>query len=354
MLTSKTFPALRHLHVNMSLLFRRGEFNSGRLDRELLQSPLARQLTSLTLSGIKLSLNAIETLVLSPFAARLRDLSLSVGSLGGEAAAGVIATAENLSGLRRLDLHSNVLRDKGARALASSPHLNSLVHLDLSDNSIGGPGIRALLDSPILDRLRSLDLSNNHIGVPNVTALAKTNRPRLLRSLSLGNANLDGECAAILANSPAFAGLRTLGLGRTRPPQGCPSAQHHRLAADLAPGRAGARCPRSGRADQCQPQNPDAPVREGRIDQKSAFHMAAKEFWIMNDDLKGCSLTDVLEKLEKGKIGHRAAMEWLNVTSYNDLVEIMHLNNRLMPGHQPMRVTAETRALVRSIYRKQA
>jgi hypothetical protein len=32
----------------------------------------------------------------------------------------------------------------------------------------------------------------------------------------------------------------------------------------------------------------------------------------MNEDLKGSSLADVLEKLEKGKIGHRAAMEWLN------------------------------------------
>lgn len=71
----------------------------------------------------------------------------------------------------------------------------------------------------------------------------------------------------------------------------------------------------------------------------------------MNDDLKGCSLADVLEKLEKGRIGHRAAMEWLNVTSLNDLVEIMHVNGRLMPGHQPMRVSAETRALVRSVTR---
>ncbi len=71
----------------------------------------------------------------------------------------------------------------------------------------------------------------------------------------------------------------------------------------------------------------------------------------MNDTLKGCSLTDVLERLEKGKIGHRAAMEWLNVSSYDDLVEITHVNGRLMPGHQPMRVSAETRALVRSIFR---
>lgn len=71
----------------------------------------------------------------------------------------------------------------------------------------------------------------------------------------------------------------------------------------------------------------------------------------MNADLKGCSVADVLEKLEKGRIGHAAAMAWLNVKSYDDLVEIMHHNGRLMPGHQPMRVRPETRALVRSIFR---
>jgi hypothetical protein len=71
----------------------------------------------------------------------------------------------------------------------------------------------------------------------------------------------------------------------------------------------------------------------------------------MNEDLKGCCVADVLERLEKGKIGHRAAMEWFNVSSYADLVEIMHANGRLMPGHQPMKVSPETRALVRSIFR---
>ncbi len=71
----------------------------------------------------------------------------------------------------------------------------------------------------------------------------------------------------------------------------------------------------------------------------------------MNEDLKGHSLADVLEKLEKGKIGHRAAMEWLNVNSYDALVEIMHTNGRLMPGHQPMRVAPKTCELVRRIFR---
>ena len=71
----------------------------------------------------------------------------------------------------------------------------------------------------------------------------------------------------------------------------------------------------------------------------------------MSEELKGNSLADVLEKLEKGKIGHRAAMDWLNVESYGALVEIMHTNGRLMPGHQPMRVAPETRELVRRITR---
>ena len=62
----------------------------------------------------------------------------------------------------------------------------------------------------------------------------------------------------------------------------------------------------------------------------------------MYEELKGCSLTEVLEKLEMGRIGHRAAMEWLNVRSYNALVEIVHANSRLMPEHQPMRVATET------------
>jgi hypothetical protein len=46
-------------------------------------------------------------------------------------------------------------------------------------------------------------------------------------------------------------------------------------------------------------------------------------------------------------------MAWLNIESYDGLVEIMHTNGRLMPGHQPIRVSPETRALVRSIFRQQ-
>jgi hypothetical protein len=47
-------------------------------------------------------------------------------------------------------------------------------------------------------------------------------------------------------------------------------------------------------------------------------------------------------------------MEWLEIESYDRLVDIMHANGRLIPGHQPMRVSPETRALLRRIFRTAA
>ena len=73
---------------------------------------------------------------------------------------------------------------------------------------------------------------------------------------------------------------------------------------------------------------------------------------IPDDELKGLSLADVLELLEAGRIGHRAAMEWLDIESYHRLVEIMHYNGRRMPGHREMEVTQDTRDLLLSITHK--
>jgi len=72
---------------------------------------------------------------------------------------------------------------------------------------------------------------------------------------------------------------------------------------------------------------------------------------MQDDDLKGCALADVLERLADGNIGHRAAMQWLGTERYDDLVEIMHANGLRMPGHRDMVVTSDTRALLRRIAR---
>jgi hypothetical protein len=73
---------------------------------------------------------------------------------------------------------------------------------------------------------------------------------------------------------------------------------------------------------------------------------------VIDNDLSGLSLADVLERLEAGKCGHRAVMEWLRIDSYHELVSIMHFNGRTMPGHRPMIVTDETMALIRSLPRR--
>jgi len=63
------------------------------------------------------------------------------------------------------------------------------------------------------------------------------------------------------------------------------------------------------------------------------------------------TLAEMLDKLERGRIGHGEAMRWLGVDSYNELVEIVHYNGRQMPGHRPMLVGPETRSLLRQITR---
>jgi hypothetical protein len=68
-----------------------------------------------------------------------------------------------------------------------------------------------------------------------------------------------------------------------------------------------------------------------------------------NERGEGHTLEDMLERLEKGKIGHAAAMEWLHIDSLNRLCDIMYANGRVMPGHQRMEVAPETRALLRAI-----
>jgi hypothetical protein len=66
------------------------------------------------------------------------------------------------------------------------------------------------------------------------------------------------------------------------------------------------------------------------------------------------TLAEMLEKLERGRIGHTQAMQWLGVDSYNALVEIVHANGRQMPGHRATPLTPETRDLLRQVTRPPA
>ena len=64
-------------------------------------------------------------------------------------------------------------------------------------------------------------------------------------------------------------------------------------------------------------------------------------------DLEDLTLSEVLAKLERGKVGQLAVMDWLGIDSYPRLVEIKHHNGRRMPGHMPRRTPPEAVELFR-------
>jgi hypothetical protein len=61
------------------------------------------------------------------------------------------------------------------------------------------------------------------------------------------------------------------------------------------------------------------------------------------------TLAEMLDKLEKGRIGHGEAMRWLGVESINELVATVHANGRQMPGHRATPLSPETRDVLRQV-----
>jgi hypothetical protein len=72
----------------------------------------------------------------------------------------------------------------------------------------------------------------------------------------------------------------------------------------------------------------------------------------IDNDLSDLSLADVLERLEAGRGGHRAVMDYIGTDSYHELVATMHFNGRMMPGHRSMILTPETLALLKQLPRR--
>lgn len=49
-------------------------------------------------------------------------------------------------------------------------------------------------------------------------------------------------------------------------------------------------------------------------------------------------VAEVIDAAARGKIGHRAAMQKLNLTAYPDLLETMRLNGKALWAHKASRV----------------
>ena len=145
----------------------------GDLPRFLEHCPQLERVTTLGLGRVKLRAPDLDALFSSKRFEALHFLNLTLCGIGmGVWVTGMkSATAASLPALTRLALWGNGIGDKGTVALASSPFAQKLRILSLSKNKVGAAGGEALVRSPYLDDIEELSLAPHRIPDPVQAAL---------------------------------------------------------------------------------------------------------------------------------------------------------------------------------------
>jgi uncharacterized protein (TIGR02996 family) len=157
---------------------------------------------SLTLSGNEMGRTGLRTLLRSPHAGGLKELSLRDGRLDGQAMA-EFASAQPALRLEALDLGENVLKDVGAEYVAMVPCLRELKTLRLDRCEILQTGARLFAKkASFLGGLRRLDVGHNHFGPAGLADLLGR-APSELHTLQMRDNDLLDRGAELLAGSPA-------------------------------------------------------------------------------------------------------------------------------------------------------
>jgi uncharacterized protein (TIGR02996 family) len=157
---------------------------------------------SLNLSGNDVSRDGLRSLLRSPHAAAIKELSLRDGRLDGQTMAEFASAVPELR-LETLDLGENVLKELGAEYIATAPCLRELKELRLDRCEIPLAGARVLAKkATFIDSLRVLHIGHNHFGPVGLGALLERVAPSL-HTLRMRDNDLFDKGAALLAGSPA-------------------------------------------------------------------------------------------------------------------------------------------------------
>jgi Leucine-rich repeat (LRR) protein len=140
----------------------------------------------------------LDELAASPHLARLQRLDLSGNRIGLEGVR-TLLRSPHLGRLKSLDLSHNDLGPAGAAELAGWP--SQLESLSIAGNGLSGDDVRRLLEAPLSQALVELDLTHNPLGPGLMSVLGKF----LARSirLALGFTGLTAADVRDLARSPA-------------------------------------------------------------------------------------------------------------------------------------------------------
>jgi Ran GTPase-activating protein (RanGAP) involved in mRNA processing and transport len=228
---SGRLPALRGLALNTNTFIEEDEL------RALAASPLLGRLTSLNLSGTRVSAAGVAALARSPASNQLLHLDLSGNELGEEGLSALVA-ASGLGALRQLNLAYADLADGGVSALRRWPACRRLEALSIPAapvvQGLGDRAAEALASSPILAELKVLTLGGWRMSTAGLRGLLDALPVGRLQQLDLRNTPLGDEGAALLADSPALEGLRELILELTGiGPEGAGYLAHSRHLRNL-------------------------------------------------------------------------------------------------------------------------
>ncbi|MBA2539828.1 MAG: TIGR02996 domain-containing protein [Deltaproteobacteria bacterium] len=186
-----------------------------------LQSPMVRDLTSLSLFACSSSEKTASALPALACAATLESLDLGSNSNPGIVESLADCTFPKLTSL---SIRGNLLRDSHLEALARFPtvesfdaskniitrdgvelalkHLPSLRHLRLANTLLGDQGARALGWSDRASALRSVSLSHSELGGESIEALVEGGRLDQLRGLDLSENELSRPTIKLVADGP--------------------------------------------------------------------------------------------------------------------------------------------------------
>ena len=166
---------------------------------------------SLNLTGNDVSRDGLRTLLRSPHAAALKELSLRDGRLDGKAMVEFHSALPELQ-LESLDLGENMLKQLGVDHLAAAPCLSEVKALRLDRCEIPLAGARRLAKADFVSDLRLLDVGHNHFGPVGLAALLEREPP--LHTLRMRDNDLFDKGAALLAESPASNALLEVDLSQ--------------------------------------------------------------------------------------------------------------------------------------------
>ncbi len=141
----------------------------------------------------------------------------------GDAGLEYLAGAEELKGLRELNLERNEITPKGIQALAQSKIITQLTTLHLERNDLGDAGAKIIADSANFSQLKYLNLWKNKIGPEGVRSLANSIILSGLEIMDLAQNQMGDAGAEALAETLTLSGLKYLdvyGNGITEEGQG--------------------------------------------------------------------------------------------------------------------------------------